>query len=211
MYKRIILYLIYIKTYYSKYIHLIYFLSNSVRNKILFGGVFLNPGKKFEQNFSKSIPDYVYFLRIKDSASSFSPNSKSRFTPNNPYDFLLFYNCFLFPMELKSTNKKSFSIQRTKEDTSKEIKYQQIESLTNANSFENIFAGFILDFRNENTYWMDINSFNNFLLENDKKSINIEDVKKYNGIIIDKNKIRVNYKYNIEKLLKDIIKIEKKG
>ena len=58
---------------------------------------------------------------------------------------------------------------------------------------------------------MDINSFNNFLLENDKKSINIEDVKKYNGIIIDKNKIRVNYKYNIEKLLKDIIKIEKKG
>lgn len=171
----------------------------------------MNPGKKFEQNFSKSIPDYVYFLRIKDSSSSFSPNSKSRFTPNNPYDFLLFYNCFLFPMELKSTNKKSFSIQRTKEDTSKEIKYHQIESLIIANSFENIFAGFILDFRNENTYWMDINSFNNFLLENDKKSINIEDVKKYDGIIIDKNKIRVNYKYNIEKLLKDIIKIEKKG
>lgn len=114
-------------------------------------------------------------------------------------------------MELKSTNKKSFSIQRAKEDTSKEIKYHQIESLTIANSFENIFAGFILDFRNENTYWMDINSFNNFLLENDKKSINIEDVKKYNGIIIDKNKIRVNYKYNIEKLLKDIIRIEKKG
>lgn len=171
----------------------------------------MNPGKKFEQNFSKSIPDYIYFLRIKDSASSFSPNSKSRFTPNNPYDFLLFYNGNLFPMELKSTNKKSLSIQRTKEEQSKEIKYHQIDSLSIANTYNGIYAGFVLDFRNENTYWISIESFNNFLLENDKKSINIEDVKKYNGILINKNKIRVNYKYNIERLLFDIINTEKKG
>lgn len=171
----------------------------------------MNPGKKFEQNFSKSIPEDIYFLRIKDSASSFSPNSKSRFTPNNPYDFLLFYKGNLFPMELKSTNKKSLSIQRTKEEQSKEIKYHQIDSLSTANTYSGIYAGFVLDFRNENTYWISIESFNNFLLENDKKSINIEDVKKYNGILIDKSKIRVNYKYNIEKLLFDIINTEKKG
>lgn len=171
----------------------------------------MNPGKKFEQNFSKSIPEDIYFLRIKDSASSFSPNSKSRFTPNNPYDFLIFYKGNLFPMELKSTNKKSLSIQRTKEEKSKEIKYHQIDSLSTVNTYNGIYAGLVLDFRNENTYWISIESFNNFLLENDKKSINIEDVKKYNGILINKSKIRVNYKYNIERLLFDIINTEKKG
>lgn len=169
----------------------------------------INPGKKFEINFSKSIPSDIYYLRIKDSATSFSPNSKSRFTSNNPYDFLLFFKGFLFPMELKSTNKKSFSIQRSKDEPVKEIKYHQIFSLTEANNFLGVISGFVLDFRENDTYWLSIDSFNLFLIENDKKSINIEDVKKYNGIKIEKQKIRVNYKYDVLKIINDII--DKRG
>lgn len=173
----------------------------------------MNPGKNFENNFSKSIPDDIYYLRIKDSATSFSPNSKSRFTSNNPFDFLVFYDGILFPLELKSTKYKSFSIQISKEEKNKEIKYHQIQSLKEANKYENIISGFILDFRENKTYWIYIEDFLLFLKENNKKSINISDIEKYNGIEISKKKLRINYRYDIKKMIIDIQKTreEKNG
>lgn len=173
----------------------------------------MNPGKNFENNFSKSIPDDIYCLRIKDSASSFSPNSKSRFTSNNPFDFLVFYDGILFPLELKSTKYKSFSIQISEEEKNKEIKYHQIQSLKEANKYENIISGFILDFRENKTYWIYIEDFLLFLKENNKKSINISDIEKYNGIEISKKKLRINYRYDIKKMIIDIQKTreEKNG
>lgn len=173
----------------------------------------MNPGKNFENNFSKSVPDDIYCLRIKDSASSFSPNSKSRFTSNNPFDFLVFYDGILFPLELKSTKYKSFSIQISEEEKNKEIKYHQIQSLKEANKYENIISGFILDFRENKTYWIYIEDFLLFLKENNKKSINISDIEKYNGIEISKKKLRINYRYDIKKMIIDIQKTreEKNG
>lgn len=168
----------------------------------------MNPGKSFENNFSKSIPEDIYCLRIKDSASSFSPNSKSRFTSNNPFDFLIFYNGILFPLELKSTKSKSLSIQISEDDKGKEIKYHQIKSLEEANKYKKIISGFIFDFRGNKTYWMYIEDFLNFLKENNKKSININDVEKYNGIEIRKKKLRVNYRYDIKKIIKDIMNMK---
>lgn len=164
----------------------------------------MNPGKIFENNFSKSIPDNIYYIRIKDSASSFSHNQKSRFTSNNPFDFLMFFEGILYPLELKSTKSKSFSIQLSEEEKDKEIKYHQIKSLENANKYKNIVSGFVLDFRGNKTYWMYIEDFLLFLKENNKKSINIKDIEKYNGIEISKKKLRVNYRYDIQKLIKDI-------
>lgn len=164
----------------------------------------MNPGKTFESNFSKSIPEDVYYLRIKDSASSFSPNAKSRFTSNNPFDFLIFYDGILFPLELKSTKSKSLSIQISEDDKGKEIKYHQIKSLEETNKYNKIISGFIFDFRGNKTYWIYIGDFLTFLKENDKKSININDVEKYNGVEISKKKLRVNYRYDIHKLIEDI-------
>lgn len=168
--------------------------------------VVLNPGKKFEYYFAKSIPEDVYFLRIKDSASSFSPSSKSRFTSNNPFDFLIFTNGHLLPLELKSTKSKSLSIQRSKDEPTKEIKYHQIMALSNANEFDGIVSGFIFDFRNDGTYWMHIKDFLNFLKNSNKKSINIEDVKTYNGFEIQRKKMITNYKYDIRDMLVHILK-----
>ena len=165
----------------------------------------LNPGKKFEHYFAKSIPENVYFLRIKDSASSFSPNSKSRFTSNNPYDFLIFANGHLLPLELKSTKSKSLSIQRSKDEPTKEIKYHQIMALADANKFDNIISGFVFDFRNDGTYWMYIQDFLNFLENSNKKSINIKDVKNYNGFEIQRKKMITNYRYDIMDMLVHIL------
>ena len=166
-------------------------------------------GKIFEQQWKNSIDkEKMYYFRLKDNPSSFGKDSVSvRFTLNNPYDCFIFYNRFFFPMELKSTELTSISIQRRKEDNGKMIKINQINGLLEANEYNGIFPGFIFDFRlSGNTYWLSINNFNLFMIENDKKSINEKDVIKYKGININKTKKRTRYVYDIEELLLNIIK-----
>lgn len=166
----------------------------------------MNTGKIFETNFKNSIPDNVYFQRIKDSASAFGQDSNmTRFSLNNPYDTFLFYNGNLFTIELKSTKSTSVNIQRNKTEKGKMIKLHQIEGLTNASNYDGIYSGFLIDFRDtENTYFLNIKDFNLFLMESDKKSINEKDVITYNGLLVDKVKKKVNYKYDVLKLLETI-------
>lgn len=176
----------------------------------------MNEGKRFEENWKKSISKEMYFQRIKDNPSNFGNNSNNavRFTLNNPYDCFIFYMGYLFPLELKSTKGTSFSIQKDKKDRSKMIKHHQIEGLLSASKYEGIYAGFVLDFRNEksnNTYWLDIKDFYIFQNNNDKKSINEKDVISYGGILIKKNKKKVNYKYDIIDILNEVIERGKKN
>ena len=165
----------------------------------------MNEGKKFEQDWKKSVPKNVYYLRLKDNAASFGQDSKlTRFTSTNPYDCIMFRDGILFPMELKSTESRSITIQRDEKEESKMIKLHQIIGLNDASKTNGVIAGFVFDFRGSNTYWLNIKHFMTFLKESDKKSINENDVVKYNGIIIDKNKLRTRYIYDIDKLLKGI-------
>lgn len=165
-------------------------------------------GKIFEQQWKKSINENMYYFRLKDNPSSFGRDSTYvRFTLDNPYDCFIFYNRFLFPMELKSTELTSMSLQRCKEDKGKMIKLHQIESLSKSNKYDGIFAGFVFDFRStDNTYWLSIDNFSLFLSENDKKSINEKDIIKYKGIKVQKSKKRVKYLYNIKELLNEIVR-----
>jgi penicillin-binding protein-related factor A (putative recombinase) len=167
-------------------------------------------GKLFEQQWKKSATDDMYYFRLKDSPSSFGQDSTFvRFTLNNPYDAFIFYNRFLFPMELKSTELTSISIQRDKGEKGKMIKHHQIEGLTEANKYEGIFSGFVFDFRNTgNTYWFGIENFTQFLSETTKKSINEKDVIEYGGILVDKTKKKVKYTYNIKELLNRIVVVK---
>lgn len=166
-----------------------------------------NEGKIFEQYWRKSMPEDVFYLRIKDSATSFGHNSSStRFTLSNPCDSLIFYDGFLIPMELKSTKSTSFSIQKSLDDSNKMIKFAQIQSLYKMSQFEKIISGFILDFRGSNTYWLSIFNFMNFFNVTDKRSINEKDVINYKGIKINKTLKRTRFSYDIESLLKNIIK-----
>lgn len=165
-----------------------------------------NEGKRFEDNVKKSITDDMYYLRLKDSPSSFSQDSSStRFTLNNPFDALIFTDNCLFPLELKSTQSTSISIQKDKTERSKMIKINQIEGLTESSLYKGIYAGFLFDFRKtDNTYYLTIKDFNCFLQEGNKKSINEQDVINYNGIQLEKRKLKINYRYDLEKLFKKI-------
>ncbi len=172
----------------------------------------MNQGKVFEAKFKESVPDDVFYLRLKDSPSSFMRQGGGavRFTYENPYDSLIFYKGSLYCLELKSTQSTSLSIQMDKSEKGKNIKINQIEGLTEASSYEEAYSGFILDFRKTgNTYFLSIKDFNHFLSNTAKKSINENDVVENNGILVDKKLKRVHYDYNIAKMLEDIISNEK--
>jgi penicillin-binding protein-related factor A (putative recombinase) len=170
-----------------------------------------NKGKNFENSFKKSVDETVaYYLRLQDAGSAFGDfknedkNSNLRFTIQNPYDCIIFYNCCLFCLELKHTENTSIAFDRDKKDK-KQIKLHQIEGLAKASKHVGINAGFILDFAiSNNTYYFDIKDFLRFYNSIDKKSINEKDVIEYRGLLIEKKLLRTNYRYDITKFLLEL-------
>lgn len=175
-----------------------------------------NSGKLFEDNFKASAKEQNIFIhRIKDLAfSQRSFNEVLTVRTKNPCDFFLFGNLKdgrgnLIGLELKSTKFNSISIQREKNDPEAMIKYHQIYSLTQMSQSEGVWGGFLFNFRSEKTgeeetYFMDIVDFNEFLQNNSKKSINTGDIILYNGLKIEQEIKRVNYRYNVQKMIQDI-------
>jgi penicillin-binding protein-related factor A (putative recombinase) len=109
-----------------------------------------------------------------------------------------------YAIELK-TSAGSFSFERTKEDKG-DIHFHQIESLRKFATYKNVVSGFILDFRkSDNTYFIYIEDFLHIIEHIDKKSFNEADLLRYgNPVLINKAKLRVNYRYDIEKFLTDV-------
>ena len=166
-----------------------------------------NEGKKFEEDWKNSFKNInAYFFRIKDSAAAFS-GGNSEFTRNNPYDCFVLYNGYFIATELKSTKLSSFSFEKDGAGNGhKLIKKSQIDGLYEVSNFKNTKAGFIFNFRNTiHTYFLDIKYFYKFYLDSEKFSINEKDVIEYKGVLIDSKKLKVRYRYDVEKLLNNII------
>lgn len=163
-----------------------------------------NIGKVFEDNFKKSIPENVWCYRPPDAAQSFDMSSKLRFSQHSPCDYILFNGNKLFFFELKTFD-GSCSFERTKEDKGI-IHYYQVETLKKYGEYNNTVSGFILDFRkSDNTYFLNINDWDELITSIEKKSFNEDDLLKYtNPILINKKKLKVNYKYNIEDLMEKL-------
>lgn len=161
-------------------------------------------GKIFEANWKKSIPESVFFYRPPDAAQSFGGNNNLRFSAKSPCDLFMFTGEKFYALELKSVGSKFMSFERRKEDNGI-IHFHQIENLTKYSKYKNVVSGFILDFReSDKTYFCKIEDFNYMIESLDKKSFNESDLMKYaKPIVIEKVKKKVNYKYNIEKLIMD--------
>ena len=131
--------------------------------------------------------------------------SNLRFSSKSPCDCFIFDGDVLFPLELKSVSGKSISFERTENDKGV-IHKHQIDYLSDASHFKNVIPGFILDFRSsEKTYFYFIGDFQNMINHITKKSFNEVDMEKYGQpILVDKRKLKVNYRYDINKLLDDI-------
>lgn len=179
----------------------------------------MNVGKIFEKDFAESATKQGIFChRLKDTDIAFNNNGITSYTPKNPCDYFLFANIDnkkgnLYAIECKTTKYMSMSIEVEKEQINKKmIKYHQIESLIKMSFYEGIHAGFVLNFRDEergldDTYYMSIRDFVNFLDQTQKKSINKMDCE-LRGIKLSANKKRIHYEYDILKMIKDI---DKKG
>lgn len=167
----------------------------------------MNEGKKFEEDFKKSIPSNILLYRLKDPAQGFGNSTNTRFSLHNECDYFLYKNPNLIPIELKTTDKKSLTFAREKEDGSKQIKLCQINGLKRLNEFDGVCSGFIFNFRkDEITYWLGINNFLEFYNNTEKKSINIDDVVHGGGIKIEQTKIRVRNRYNVIDVIDLILK-----
>lgn len=170
-----------------------------------------NPGKQFEENFKKSIPDYCLVHRLKDTAQSYNKSKFTKFTWQNPCDFFIYDSEFrlLYCLELKSTKSKYMAFEDiySDEEQDKMIHKHQIKSLLKFSKFNNVVPGFIFNFRDEKnnmerTYFQHINDFDNMTRTINKTSFNEMDLIVHKAIKINGMKKRVNYYWDIEEFLK---------
>lgn len=178
----------------------------------------MNQGKKFEHNFKQACEnDGIFCLRLTDSDLSFNPNKdlRSRFTVKQPADLIVYYNGYLFTLELKNTKGKNFSFQRDPKLPDGMIHYHQINSLVNMGLYKGIIARFVLNFRqepdekhdlDERTFFLSIDDFSRFMVESDKRSINMKEVIEYGGIEIESIRKRTQFTYATKLGFEEIIK-----
>lgn len=133
-----------------------------------------------------------------------------RFSLHNPYDALLFDGTRLYCFELKTTLSILTYWKEEYENKDKKISFNvksnQILGLRSASKFNNVVCGFVLNFRGNinQTYFLNINDFDNMIVSLNKKSFNVGDVKNNNGVLITQTLKRTRYKYDVEKLLTEI-------
>jgi len=164
-----------------------------------------NIGKKFEDDFVKSIPDYVLAYRLPDPPQSFSKSANLRFSNKNPFDFILWdsHEMKLYALEMKTVKEKSISFEREKDSKGK-IHKHQIDGLNEWNKYDGIICGFIIEFRSiETTIFISIEAFNKMLILITKKSFTIQDLDDNNipYFIIPQTKKRTRYRYDTEYFL----------
>ncbi|WP_124115292.1 Holliday junction resolvase RecU [Paenibacillus xylanexedens] len=102
-----------------------------------------NLGKVFEEDFQKSATqgaEKIFFTRLKDTFIPPDLRNRVRVTKND-YDCMMFAESHLFTLELKSTKDKSISFQESV------IKQHQIDKLSEANTYQGVISGFIMNFR----------------------------------------------------------------
>ena len=170
-----------------------------------------NEGKRFEDAFIKSVPEYVLVKRLNDNASSWSGGTNTRFASKNECDYILFDDNTrtFYGLEMKSTKHTSLTFWREDfEDKNKKKTFQirkcQIQGLEKWSKHKGVF-GFVINFRENNnkTYFIDIKNFLNYTSSLSKKSVNIEDILKMNPIEITNVLLRTNYHYDVEKFLEE--------
>jgi recombination protein U len=146
-------------------------------------------GKRFEEDFSKSIPEGVYFERRKDDGFGYKG-------VNNGYDFMVYVYPNLFFFELKSVAGKSVPFNILKE--------QQINFLEGVQYFRGMFGGFIFNYRGDKkTYFLTGEQVTKYITEAPRKSFPLEWCEK-NGLLIPCKKLRTRFRYNIEYLLNKV-------
>jgi recombination protein U len=146
-------------------------------------------GKRFEEDFSKSIPEGIYFERRKDDGFGYRG-------VNNGYDFMIYVYPNLFFFELKSVAGASipFSI----------LKDHQIRFLQGVQYFRGMYGGFLFNYRGRGkTFYLTGEQVGKYIKEADRKSFPLEWSEK-NGLLVPCRKLRTRFRYDVTKLLNEL-------
>lgn len=165
------------------------------------GDGLVNTGKIFEQNFKKSVPGDFYYLRLKDPAVGWTGGA-SKYSPNNPYDCLIYTGTGLHCIELKTCAKSiTFWREDFEHDGKKhtfEIKKHQILGLCEAAEHENVYPCLVINFRDAGETWcLPIKAFLTLTDGLEKKSINAKDAATV-GWKVPTKALKVNERYDIK-------------
>lgn len=162
----------------------------------------MNAGKIFEKCFKDSIPDDIFYLRLRDGTAAWDKsNSNVRFQAFNVCDCILHYKGFLFMTELKSHKGKSIPFTCFRET--------QLNQLIYICKRANEIPVAIFNFRDaEETYLIKFQDINEFIYQNKK-----EDLKKSFpiawcrevGIRVQQQIKKVHYSYDIKQSLEQLI------
>lgn len=155
-----------------------------------------NEGKKFEEDFKKSIPEKYFVYRFKDGTANFNgaKNENVRFQAHNICDFQVFAEDKLFLFELKSYNGVSIPLSG--------IRKTQLEEMLKASNYKNIEPYFILNYRAlESVYAINVQTLNEFIKNAERKSIPVKWCIE-NGIEIKGYKKKVRFSYELEEFFR---------
>jgi hypothetical protein len=169
-----------------------------------------NVGKRFESAIKDAIPDYVLLLRLNDSPWGFKQSNMTRFTLQQPCDYVAFdtNSKMLYFIELKSTKNRSINFDdiNSDEEQGKMIKKHQILGLQKFSEYKNVNAGFIFNFRHfeddkdeylETTYFQSIGDFMHMINNINKKSFDEINLIQHNAIKISGEKKRVRFRWDM--------------
>ena len=158
----------------------------------------MNKGKIFEQNFRKSVPENIFYYRLKDSAVSWGENNKTRFSPSNVCDSILFDGYNLYLIELKNHKGKSLPLNC--------IRDKQLKELGEYSKYKNVKSCIIINFEElEECYCLFIDQIREFIELGSRKSISFAYCQE-NAVKIDLVKLRTNYRYDVGKFIESVNK-----
>lgn len=170
-----------------------------------------NTGKVFESDWKKSVPDHCLLIRLPDPPHSFTKSETTRFAVKNPCDYICYdtKTKVLHCWELKTTKYKSMSFDDIDSDEpeSKMVKRHQIKALGEFSMYDNVVAGFVLNFRDEKnnverTYFQNADDFIGMCGKIGKKSFNEIDLIMNGAIKVSGVKKRVRYTWDVAEMLK---------
>lgn len=153
-------------------------------------------GKRFEEDFIKSVPDRCDITRLKDGGG-WSNATNMRFTSKNPCDFIVWSikEYAMYKLELKSVAGRAMPFSNIKAKDEACVKF--IDDLVESH-VKGVKAFFVINFRSVNeTFAIDAVEMKQYMETCGRKSINLEDARSH-GFKINQTLKRVRWKYDLE-------------
>ncbi len=156
----------------------------------------MGPGKKFEQDFQKSVPTGFYFYRLRDAAG-WRVGTDTRFTVSNDYDMFMFALGWLFAIELKTVKGKSISF--------KSLNPNQEMGLMRAAAHEGVQSGVLVFLRaSDEIFWVPIWEWVSAKARLERKSLGLTELRDI-GIAVSFRRPRTRIRVDVYKFVVDAI------